>query len=89
MRVDRRKALALLGISAAAPASNALARHPVAFQHGVASGDPQADRVILWTRITPRGGGDLAYSWRIDPLDRKGGGKHGSGVTGADRDFTV
>ena len=23
------------------------------FQHGVASGDPLADRVILWTRITP------------------------------------
>ena len=24
-----------------------------AFQHGVASGDPLADRVILWTRVTP------------------------------------
>ena len=23
------------------------------FAHGVASGDPQADRVMLWTRITP------------------------------------
>ncbi len=23
------------------------------FLHGVASGDPLADRVILWTRITP------------------------------------
>jgi alkaline phosphatase D len=23
------------------------------FQHGVASGDPQQDRVIIWTRITP------------------------------------
>jgi alkaline phosphatase D len=89
MQVDRRRALALLGLSAAVPATNALARDPVAFQHGVASGDPQTDRVILWTRITPRGGSDVAYSWRIDPLDRKGGGKHGSGVTGSDRDFTV
>ncbi|MDC0661475.1 alkaline phosphatase D family protein [Marinobacter sp. SS21] len=26
---------------------------PVAFNHGVASGDPLADRVILWTRVTP------------------------------------
>jgi alkaline phosphatase D len=26
---------------------------PVRFQHGVASGDPLADRVILWTRVTP------------------------------------
>lgn len=24
------------------------------FQHGVASGDPLADRVVLWTRVTPR-----------------------------------
>ncbi|WP_375176458.1 alkaline phosphatase D family protein [Marinobacter mobilis] len=30
-------------------------RNPVvvAFEHGVASGDPLADRVILWTRVTP------------------------------------
>ncbi len=27
------------------------------FRHGVASGDPLADRVILWTRVTPRGAG--------------------------------
>lgn len=26
----------------------------VAFEHGVASGDPLSDRVILWTRVTPR-----------------------------------
>ncbi|MEO5689635.1 MAG: alkaline phosphatase D family protein [Burkholderiaceae bacterium] len=26
---------------------------PTVFQHGVASGDPLRDRVILWTRITP------------------------------------
>ena len=26
---------------------------PGSFQHGVASGDPLADRVILWTRVTP------------------------------------
>ena len=25
----------------------------VQFLHGVASGDPQQDRVIIWTRITP------------------------------------
>ncbi|MDX1818862.1 MAG: PhoD-like phosphatase N-terminal domain-containing protein, partial [Marinobacter sp.] len=25
----------------------------VEFRHGVASGDPMADRVILWTRVTP------------------------------------
>ena len=26
---------------------------PVVFKHGIASGDPLADRVILWTRVTP------------------------------------
>lgn len=26
----------------------------VSFDHGVASGDPQSDRVILWTRVTPQ-----------------------------------
>ncbi|MDE0291859.1 MAG: PhoD-like phosphatase N-terminal domain-containing protein, partial [Candidatus Dadabacteria bacterium] len=26
----------------------------VSFEHGVASGDPLDDRVILWTRVTPQ-----------------------------------
>jgi len=30
------------------------------FRHGVASGDPLADRVILWTRITPAGAGPMS-----------------------------
>ena len=31
------------------------------FLHGVASGDPLADRVVLWTRVTPVSDyGDLA-----------------------------
>ena len=89
MKLDRRKALALGLGAAAAPAGPALARDKVSFQHGVASGDPQPDRVIIWTRITPRGQDTITYRWRLDPLDKKGGGKRGSGVTGADRDFTV
>ncbi|HEX9732747.1 MAG TPA: PhoD-like phosphatase N-terminal domain-containing protein [Thermoanaerobaculia bacterium] len=28
------------------------------FDHGVASGDPLADAVILWTRVTPVDAGD-------------------------------
>lgn len=28
----------------------------VEFQHGVASGDPLSDRVIVWTRVTPKSG---------------------------------
>jgi alkaline phosphatase D len=89
MRIDRRRALALLGLGAAAPATRADARSAVSFEHGVASGDPLQDRVMLWTRITTRGSNAVAYRWTLDPVDRKGGGKHGSGVTGPDRDFTV
>ena len=89
MRIDRRRALALLGLGAAAPATGVLAKDAAAFHHGVASGDPQQDRVILWTRITAQGSGDIEYRWSLDPVDRKGGGKRGEGITGADRDYTV
>ena len=30
------------------------------FRHGVASGDPLSDRVILWTRVTPEAAGAMA-----------------------------
>nr|WP_308237909.1 alkaline phosphatase D family protein [Phenylobacterium sp. J426] len=90
MKVDRRKAIALLGLGAATPAM-AQAAGKVAFNHGVASGDPLQDRVVIWTRITPASpGGTVAYRWRVNPVDRRAGGaKQGSGVTGADRDYTA
>ena len=95
MKIDRRRALALLGFGAAAPltarAQGAYAG-PVAFEHGVASGDPLAEAVVLWTRITPKdeGAGQIAYAWRLNPVDRRAGGaKSGQGFTGPDRDFTV
>ncbi len=92
MRIDRRKALAMLGLGAAGPAAAQLPKPlGVTFQHGVASGDPQADRVVLWTRITPESGQkQIAYTWKLNPLDRRAGGaKSGSGVTGPERDYTV
>ena len=91
MRIDRRRALALLGLgAAAAPATRAAAKDGAAFRHGVGSGDPLQDRVILWTRITPSGAGEVAYSWSLNPLDRRAGGaKRGQGITGVDRDYTV
>jgi len=89
MRIDRRKALALLGLGAATPA--VAQGSAVSFRHGVASGDPKQDRVVLWTRITPdKPGADIAYAWRLNPIDRRAGGaKSGSGVTGPARDYTV
>lgn len=43
------------------------------FQHGVASGDPQSDRVILWTRITTAARGPVPVRWQIaaDPAFRR------------------
>ncbi|TAJ68893.1 MAG: alkaline phosphatase [Phenylobacterium sp.] len=93
MRIDRRKALALLGLGAATPAAaqGSAAASTVAFRHGVASGDPKQDRVVLWTRITPETpGADIAYTWKLNPIDRRAGGaKSGSGTTGPARDYTV
>lgn len=91
MKIDRRRALAFLGLGAAAPAARAQTG-AAAFRHGVASGDPLADRVVLWTRITPPAGasGDIAYRWTLTPVDRRAGGaKSGQNVTGAGRDFTA
>ena len=43
------------GTAAATPAAPA-----VGFAHGVASGDPLPDRVIIWTRVTPSADADPA-----------------------------
>ena len=62
------------------------------FRHGVASGDPQADRVMLWTRVTPARGSDspVDVRWRIATDDRLSQvAAEGTARTSADRDFTV
>ncbi len=63
------------------------------FVHGVASGDPLTDRVVLWTRVTPPAGhGEdrLEVAWQLsdDPSFAR---NVAAGVveTGAARDFTV
>ena len=50
MRFSRRQFAALAGAAAATPLRGAEARR--GFLHGVASGDPLADRVVLWSRIS-------------------------------------
>src|SRR5688572_4026447 len=62
-----------------------------AFNHGVASGDPLHDRVILWTRVTPKKlTNSVKVKWRVARDPRM---KHAqaSGITSTDasRDFTV
>lgn len=62
----------------------------VAFLHGVASGDPLQDRVILWTRVTPEADAPVQVRYRVatDPamtqvlIDERV-------VTDAARDYTV
>jgi len=62
------------------------------FRHGVASGDPLTDRVILWTRVTPPAGvtSPQNVSWEL-ARDEKFTRivTRGEVQTGAARDFTV
>jgi alkaline phosphatase D len=77
------------------PACSGLAPRPRSgpFLHGVASGDPLADRVVLWTRVTPPPGREaepVRVAWCIarDPaLSRPVA--EGVLATGPARDHTV
>ncbi|MFT4252993.1 MAG: alkaline phosphatase D family protein [Caulobacter sp.] len=94
MKIDRRGLLALLGTGAATPVAAAAPKPfegEVKFLHGLASGDPLADRVILWTRVTAEGAtGPVAVLWEVasDP-DFKAIVAQGRALTDAGRDFTV
>ena len=61
------------------------------FQHGVASGDPLADRVILWTRITPQSPRrTVGFRWLVARDARlRDVVQRGDGETSVDNDFTV
>ncbi|MDO1449811.1 alkaline phosphatase D family protein [Rhodocytophaga aerolata] len=60
------------------------------FQHGVASGDPAADRVILWTRISSQLAGKISVKWEIsrDSLIRTIL-QSGQVVTDSLKDYTI
>ncbi len=64
----------------------------VSFYHGVASGDPLADKVILWTRVTPNvaGSHQLNVHWAIatDAQMAKIVAQ-GNTMTSAKNDYTV
>ncbi|MEM8660318.1 MAG: alkaline phosphatase D family protein, partial [Pseudomonadota bacterium] len=67
--------------------SNSIA---AAFDHGVASGDPLSDRVILWTRLTPETEGEVNVEWEIatdEAFDNVVGS--GGGTTSSNVDYTV
>ncbi len=67
MNLDRRRALSLFALSAGAPAvaKAAPGSGAVRFEHGVASGDPLADRVVIWTRATTSGDAPVEVRWEV------------------------
>jgi len=77
------------------PAPAVVAPQAAAFLHGVASGDPLSDRVILWTRVTPdanavAAGGFVKVDYVISLATNLAAPvKAGSFITGPARDYTV
>ena len=62
----------------------------VEYRHGVASGDPLADRVILWTRLTTASTTAITVAWQV-ARDEGFAGLVASGTSTTDsaRDWTV
>tara|TARA_R110002072_G_scaffold142853_1_gene288513 strand:+ start:89749 stop:91380 length:1632 start_codon:yes stop_codon:yes gene_type:complete len=93
--LSRRRFLTISAATLGALSVRGLPIHAAAaahFTHGVASGDPLQDRVILWTRVLPGSGRaetvnvqwQVASDQRFDNVLATGNTK-----TGPDRDFTV
>jgi alkaline phosphatase D len=62
------------------------------FYHGVASGDPLSDRVIIWTRVTPEemDNAPIEVSWKVaTDVDLENVVQSGTFTTDATRDYTV
>jgi alkaline phosphatase D len=60
------------------------------FYHGVASGDPLTDQVIIWTRVTPDEPGTATVSWRVaTDTGLQNVVASGSSNTSSDLDYTV
>ncbi len=93
LTVSRRRVLKTMGVAASGlVVPLAVAAESRSFRHGVASGDPLADRVILWTRITPKPGasGPVEVRWQVSEDQAfKRIVSNGTEVTDADRDYTV
>ncbi|MEM9600956.1 MAG: alkaline phosphatase D family protein, partial [Pseudomonadota bacterium] len=97
IRPTRRTALTMLGLGGASACAPQIDRSQSnsdstsgTFEHGIASGDPMSDSVILWTRVTPIDETTpVPVIWEIDmdpgfPLPLSG-----QAEARAARDFTV
>lgn len=90
--VSRRAVLAgIAGAALLALPGELLARMVPAnptFRHGVASGDPDASSVVLWTRVTVPG--PVRVDWELsETADFRQILRSGSAATDASRDYTV
>jgi alkaline phosphatase D len=62
----------------------------VSFNHGVASGDPTQNAIILWTRITPDKDDNIKVTWQIATDPAFNNITHtGETLTNKDKDYTV
>ncbi len=64
----------------------------VSFDHGIASGDPLATSVIIWTRVNPGDSGaeSVSVSWEVASDQEFTDLLHsGTTTTSAERDFTI
>lgn len=93
MRFTRRRALLALSTLTAAPALGASATAPSPegprFDHGVASGDPLSDRVIIWSRLS---GADkpTEVTWQVaTDVSFNNPVAQGRFITDAGRDYTI
>ena len=60
--MKRRQAIKITSVGTiglSASISSSCSKNTYSFDHGVASGDPLEDRVILWTRVTPQQAGPV------------------------------
>jgi alkaline phosphatase D len=68
-KLTRRGAIAVLGSAAAACGATEVEtpayEGAVSFVHGVASGDPTANRVVIWSRVTPERAGPVPVRWIV------------------------
>ena len=70
--MKRRQAIKITSVGAiglSASISSSCSKNTYSFNHGVASGDPLEDRVILWTRVTPQQAGPVEAILEISEDD--------------------
>ena len=66
--MKRRQAIKISSLGAigfSASINTGCVNNAFSFDHGVASGDPTEERVILWTRVTPRKAGMVQVGLEI------------------------